>query len=215
MDKSVYSLVLSDRVVAAVDEMAYRMGTSRSNLINQVLAEYVSLTTPEKRMKDIFDEVSVLLSNDGYQIQTQPSDSMLSVRSVLRYKYKPAIRYSVELYRDFTDAFGEIRVVSRTQSQGLIDILDSFYTIWAQIETTRHRGERITNSSFKIDNGRYLRKFAVSDDCTGISEETLGKAIAEYIRCLDVAMKQYFTDFEPMSVKKIYTRYLNNADLII
>ena len=53
MSKSVYSLVLSDDVVAQIDCAAYALGTSRSNLINQVLAEYVSLITPEKRRKDI------------------------------------------------------------------------------------------------------------------------------------------------------------------
>ena len=44
MNKSVYSLVLMDNVVSEVDKMAYEMGTSRSNLINQILAEYVRYT---------------------------------------------------------------------------------------------------------------------------------------------------------------------------
>ena len=54
MGKSVYSVVLSDEVIEAVDEMAYRMKTSRSNLINQILAERVSYTTPEMRIREIF-----------------------------------------------------------------------------------------------------------------------------------------------------------------
>ena len=54
MKRSVYSLVLMDDVVQAVDDLACRLGTSRSNLINQILAERVSLATPEKRMKDVF-----------------------------------------------------------------------------------------------------------------------------------------------------------------
>ena len=41
MKKSVYSIVLADDVVEAIDEMAYSLGTSRSNLINQILAERV------------------------------------------------------------------------------------------------------------------------------------------------------------------------------
>ena len=36
MKKAVYSLVLSEDVVDAVDRMAYARGTSRSNLINQI-----------------------------------------------------------------------------------------------------------------------------------------------------------------------------------
>ena len=57
MNKSVYSLVLMDNVVGEVDKLAYEMGTSRSNLINQILAEYVRYTTPEMRMRAIFDEM--------------------------------------------------------------------------------------------------------------------------------------------------------------
>ena len=56
MKKSVYSLVLMDDVVKAIDQMAYENNTSRSNLINQILAEKVMLITPEMRMRDIFDK---------------------------------------------------------------------------------------------------------------------------------------------------------------
>ena len=47
MKKSVYSIVLSDDVIDKIDELAYRTNTSRSNLINQILADHVSYTTPE------------------------------------------------------------------------------------------------------------------------------------------------------------------------
>ena len=53
VNKSVYSLVLADDVVEAIDRLAYSMNTSRSNLINQILAERVQLLTPEKRMREL------------------------------------------------------------------------------------------------------------------------------------------------------------------
>ena len=76
MKKSVYSLVLMDDVVNVIDDMAYQMNTSRSNLINQILAEHVSYITPEMRMKDIFDCVRTMMDNH-FQIQGQASDAML------------------------------------------------------------------------------------------------------------------------------------------
>ena len=97
VSKSVYSLVLSDDVVAAVDRAAYGLDTSRSNLINQLLADYVSFITPEKRRKDIFDSLaSVLDSFEPFQVQNRGSDSMLCIRSPLRVKYNPTVRYTVE-----------------------------------------------------------------------------------------------------------------------
>ena len=52
MKKSTYSVVLSDRVVAEIDRLAYRKGTNRSSMINEILAGYVSMTTPEQRSID-------------------------------------------------------------------------------------------------------------------------------------------------------------------
>ena len=91
MNKSVYSLVLSDDVVEAVDRLAYRENMSRSAYINKLLAEAVSYTTPEKRMNDIFGEIESLMNNDVFMVMQQPSDAMLSIRSSLKYKYKPVI----------------------------------------------------------------------------------------------------------------------------
>lgn len=129
MKKSVYSLVLMDDVVNVIDDMAYQMNTSRSNLINQILAEHVSYITPEMRMKDIFDCVRTMMDNH-FQIQGQASDAMLSIRSPLRFKYKPTIRYRVELLREMKEStFGFLSVSFRTQSVQLINALGFIFPI--------------------------------------------------------------------------------------
>ena len=50
MKKNMYSLMLSEGVVRAVDALAAKQGTNRSNLVNQILAEHLSLVTPEKHV---------------------------------------------------------------------------------------------------------------------------------------------------------------------
>ena len=64
MNKNVYSIVLTDNVIRAVDAEAYRLGTNRSNLINQILAEHLSCVTPEMRMREIFDSAEMLLHRE-------------------------------------------------------------------------------------------------------------------------------------------------------
>ena len=61
MSKSLYSLILSDNVVAAVDSEANRRGTNRSNLINEILAEYLQVETPQQQMRSIFAELDKIL----------------------------------------------------------------------------------------------------------------------------------------------------------
>ena len=95
VNKSVYSLVLADDVVEAIDRLAYSMNTSRSNLINQILAERVQLLTPEKRMREIFAKIEQLMDS-RFQTLNQPSDAMMSIKSPLRYKYKPTIQHRAE-----------------------------------------------------------------------------------------------------------------------
>lgn len=125
MNRSVYSLVLSDDVVEAVDRLAYQQNTSRSALINQILAEAVSFVTPEMRMREIFSQVEALMDGmDAFQVNTQPSDAILSIKSPLRYKYKPTLRYAVELYRAPRPAIGELRVSARTPKPRIAGIPD-------------------------------------------------------------------------------------------
>ena len=62
MKKTLYSLMLSEEVVAEVDRLAHRLGTNRSNLINQILAEHVNLVTPERRINDIFSAIEQIMA---------------------------------------------------------------------------------------------------------------------------------------------------------
>ena len=133
MKKSVYSLVLADEVISEIDKLAYSMNTSRSNLINQILAERVRLSTPEMRMRDIFSQIENLIG-DRFVMMNQTSDAVMSVKSPLKYKYRPTIRYSFELFRSFQGCVGKLKVSFRTQNQGLINAIGDFFKMWNKIE---------------------------------------------------------------------------------
>ena len=78
-DKSIYSLVLSDSVVEAVDIMARGAGLSRSAMINQLLAERVAYITPEMRLRDILAALQNSMNGEFY-LTEQSSGSTLSCR---------------------------------------------------------------------------------------------------------------------------------------
>lgn len=86
-------------------------------------------------MHDIFEQIEALMvQQNAFQIQFQPSDAMLSVRTALAYKYKPTVRYSVELFRNDPKILGELRVSARTQNAGLLRMLDHFFRLWEKLE---------------------------------------------------------------------------------
>ena len=220
MNKSVYSLVLMDNVVGEVDKLAYEMGTSRSNLINQILAEYVRYTTPEMRMRAIFDEMEKLMQGvESFQIQPQPSDAMLTIRSALRYKYKPTIRYSVELYRTREKTVGALKVSFRTQSQPLIEMLTAFFELWAKLEHHYRTQLKLDECEYAIEMGRFIRKFTPQTD-KDLTEQQLADGMSEYIRMFDAAIKAYFANSGDEAaalpqMENIYRQYLQSATLLL
>ena len=96
MKKTLYSLMLSDEVVREVDSLAHRLGTNRSNLINQILAEYVNYTTPERRINEILSAMEQLMSPSRELVPFfTPNSFSMSLKSSLEYKYRPTVKYEV------------------------------------------------------------------------------------------------------------------------
>lgn len=216
MNKSVYSLVLMDDVVEQIDRVAYEMNTSRSNMINQILAEYVSYMTPEKRMREIFSTVEQQLAGGStFQVLLQPSDSMFSLRSALSYKYNPTIRYSVELYRNAKPLLGELRVSLRSQNSTLLLYLLQFFKLWVRIEESY-----LGRTESTVEDGRFIRKLVLRGDAAELDNETVGEAIAAYIDLFDRSIKAFFASLsEPqravVQVQRLYAEHLRAQTVLI
>ena len=214
MNKSVYSLVLSDEIVQEIDRMAYEMGQSRSAMINQVLADYVRYTTPEKRMREVFSAIEQMLLGSAFEPQLQPSESMFSLRSALDYKYNPSVRYSVELYKNARPLLGELRVSVRSQNSTLVLAMLQFFKLWTRIETAY-----IGRVECAMEDGRYLRKLRLSEE-SNPGNEQIGEGIAGYINLLDSAMKLYFQNSNDpalamASVEKRYISHIRGGGMIL
>ena len=210
MKKSVYSLVLSDDVIAAVDRAAYQNGLSRSAMINRILAQAVSYTTPEQRMSEIFSQVERLLNGEVFQSLSQPSDSMMSLRSALAYKYNPNVRYSVELYPD-RPGEGELRVSLRSQSSALILYLGQFFRLWAKIEQAYVGG-----ADCVIQDGKYARRLKFP---ARVSHREQGAVLAGYIRAMEQGLRAFFHSLDDprqaaAAVEQAYQNYLKQYPAI-
>lgn len=182
MKKNVYSLVLSETVIAAVDRLAYERHTNRSNLINQILAEYVSYETPEMRMQNVFDRMQALLGS-AFQPLENASPTMLTLRSALSYKYNPTVRYQVELYRMPQVAVGELKVSMRTQSATLSLLVMQFFKLWIKIEKAHH-----PDSVATVTDGRFIKRFVTET----MDSEIVADGISAYVDAFDHALKTFF-----------------------
>jgi len=222
MGKSVYSLVLIDELVEAIDREAYFKNTNRSNLINQILAEHFSFVTPEKRMQEIFKIVEDRVNRENeFKVQTQLSDAMMMIQSALKYKYNPTIRYGIELYRESNEIVGELKVSFRTQNKALITAISDFFLIWANMEK-KYIEKYFPDKKimFSIKDGKLFRKFILPREEKHRTSEMIGKAIISYIESLDKIIKIYFEYIDEPEVAKrkmerAYVEYLNSEAIIV
>lgn len=187
MKRSTYSLILMDDVVTAIDHLAAQQGTSRSNLINQILAEHVSCVTPEQQMRQVFSCLTKQM-NSAFRIQEQGSDAMLSIFGSVQYKYRPTIRYSVELHREMHgEQVGILKISCRTQSQTLLNAIQQFFLFWMQLEQG-YEGAEI-QELYQIESNRLtrrLRRHGIS------SNEVLGTSVGKYIQLFHTVLQSYF-----------------------
>ncbi len=189
MGKSLYSVVLMDEVVREIDRLALRENTNRSNIINQILAEYVSYVTPEMRINSIFRSIEAIISDAGTPLVPtyMPHQSTMSLKGNLEYRYRPTVKYEVELFRNETEGnIGRLSVVFRSQSDDFLERVNAFFRIWCYYEGTLFNREII----YVTSGNRLTRNITVRQ---GLSGEQTANAIGSYIRLFDECLKGYLS----------------------
>lgn len=193
MKRSMYSLILSDDIVAAVDALAAQKGTSRSNYINQVLAKHVQCITPEQQMQRVFANLTHQM-DEAFRIQEQGSNALLSILGSVQYKYRPTIRYRVELLRNMQqEKVGRLKISCRTQNQTLLDAMAQFFRFWVNLEQKYDANGACAQGLYQIESGCMTMALLRSGAAT---DEQLGEIVGNYIRMFHAVLQSYFAGIQ-------------------
>lgn len=211
MNKSMYSLMLSDDVVDAIDRLALRQNTNRSNLVNRILAEYCGHVTPEMQVQSLYRQITDLLEQSGALIADPASrGNALSFKSSLDYRYRPTIRYEVALTSEGDRLRGVLSVILRTQSAGLLQAATAYFTCLKRCEDAMVL--RGTPAKWEYGEGRFYRSFTVD---TGNSAG-LGDAISAYVSLIDSGLKDFVASrADSGEIARRYEQYLKSANIIL
>ena len=194
MAKSLYSLTLSDEVVARIDRLAVRERTNRSALVNRILEEYCSLMTPEKRIESVFAAVERCFTADGELAAfLTPNAPTMFLKTSLAYRYRPTVRYDLRLYPTPAEdgSHGELTVTFRTQSSELLARIEAFFGAWIAEEAAQYRAAGIPSPTYALSPGRLTRTLSARPTPDGQlpSPEESAERISAYVRLFDAAMK--------------------------
>ena len=213
MAKRLYSLMLNDDVVRAVDYEAHRLGTNRSALIDRVLAEHFEVPTVQKMINDIFGEIDTLLSSSR-ELSTffAPDSQTFSVKSALSYKYRPTLKYEITYDNSSSDKFCEISVIYRTQSLMLLSDLRDFFKLWSNIEQSILEQSAAEKIDYALYDNRFVRSIILPKD-KDYSAAQIGRALTDYVVVLDSSLKAYLNGAEDREIVKAYADYIKKANL--
>ncbi len=212
MKKSVYSLVLSDDVVALADRAAAKRGISRSSFIDELLARELSYMTPKMRIREIFGQMEALTDSTSLRLKFPPSDAQMSLWSSLSYKYNPTVRYAVELTHKTEGVIGALKISCRTQSAAFLSALSEFFYLFAGLE----RASAPRGTYWKEDGSGRITRFLSVPAGSSYSPAETGKAISAYILMLDRALDAYFsrlpdTECAARGAAAVYTEYIRQT----
>lgn len=215
MKKTLYSLMLSEDVVREVDAMAHRMGTNRSALINRILAEYVNYVTPEQRINDILSSIEAMMAPSRELVPVfAPNSFSMYLKSSLEYKYRPTVKYEVELYKGEGESIGQLSVIFRTTSMALVSAMTDFFRLWCRIEQAHLQPLTGARIEYALGDGKFIRSISAPD--RSCSSEELAAALSEYIKLFDSLMKAYLAGrIDAHGVESAYYAQIQRAGVHI
>ena len=120
----------------------------------------------------------------------------------------------MELYRGGEESIGELSVVFRTQSAGLINAMTDFFRLWKRIEDAHLAPLLSAPVQYALYEGKFVRSISVPEkDC---STQALAEAISGYIKLFDKLMKGWLNgSLDAHAVEAAYYSYLTHSDIHI
>jgi hypothetical protein len=201
-----------DDVVEKIDALAREENTNRSNLINRILADYLSLVTPEKRIDGVFEMMCQRMDHQIFSLFREPYSNRMLLKSSLDYRYRPTIKYEVELYRSDKEVVGELKVVFRAQSAEFLSELQQFFDLWMRLEKIYLSHFYMGEIGYRLEPGRFFRTFRIPEG-KHYDTERLSKALCSYIRTFDDMLKGYLSGKlnSATALENRYLDYLNSG----
>lgn len=186
MSKSVYSMVLSDEVIALIDNAALKSGKSRSTLVNEILADYVGYSTEKQRIEEILALVTEALEPHRRMRVERRQQSTIDFLSAINYKYNPRVTYSVELFTE-NENVGYLKIALRTTNSALIAVINEFFASFITLEK-----KYLGNVEYSVSGGKLFRKlvFKNTDSTADIAIK-----ISNYVDNIDKLINAYTNDY--------------------
>lgn len=217
MSKQIYSLVLSEQVIEKVDREALIRGGNRSQIINDILCKSFGVWTPDLKMNRVMDLMSETLRElETLQMVSATHGNTLQLRTTVSYKYKPKLKYVIEMSGKSHPVMANLKVYSRTTSEPFLQCLVMFFGYLSDFEETvfgsiGHR--EVSSTGYTYEDNRFIKQFMCDWTTTDVEAEAIAGYLTSYIQFLDEGLKLFFDHygnwkFIDQQILSLYKKYL-------
>jgi predicted transcriptional regulator len=214
MGSQIYSIVVRDEVMEPLDTLARGRGASRSQMINEILAGYFDLVTPQTKINLVMDQIEEIIQEvSGWQFLSKAKGSSIQCRTSIGYKYNPKVRFILELTGKDQNRLATLKIVSRTQNPIFYQHLIRFFGLIEEIETYDPTGFRlysIKRGMFENQGNRFIRDFYYDWMHENLEVDHIAYFLSNYMKMINEAMNTYFKAPElenELLLKRLYLVY--------
>lgn len=198
MAQSIYSVLLQECLVEAVDALAEDKQMSRSQIINEILSERFEMFTPDYKSNQIMDIVSERLNgNERLHLISIAKGSSIQYRMKVPFKYNPKIRLMMIMNSKDSDCVATLKITSRTTNKAFKACLWQFFK--AQNEVTMEHDRLSTYPMLLdafMDGEAIVKRFPVKWTEDHMTIEEIARELTNYMYMITDAIVSYFESIE-------------------
>ena len=211
MKKSLYSLTLFDDLVEEIDKLAYMRNSNRSQLVNDILASFLGVKTPEQKIKQVIEQLTARLE-DTLVVRQVNEASSVQLGTYLKFKYNPTIQYSYEFISFNNRKYAILKISSRTKSNELMILLEKFFLWLCQMDLNFCEDKNV-EVDYDPTKNRFTRVFKELN-IQGKESAFLSNYLSSYVKMVDHCLEHYFAHLNGLGLEKqlkaIYKKYFIN-----
>ncbi len=205
MKKSVYSLMVFDEIIDQIDELAEENNQNRSQIINQILADYLGMITPEQKVQSILMSLNNKFK-DKLRIKQFNKNSSIHFDKSIDYKYKPKIKYSFEFIGSGDRKYAVFKISSRSKSVELNQKLENFFKKITEIEQKNHLYLGIKPD---IESKHmFVREFRIEGSLNR-DPDKVARFLSNYLIMFDKAINIYFSNKSSKEIEESLSELFN------
>lgn len=217
MSKQVYSFVLSNQVVDKIDREAVVRGSNRSQIINDILCQHFGVLTPDLKMNRVMDlMIAHFKGLETLQMVSATHGNTLQLRTTVAYKYKPKLKYVVEMSGKENSVLANLKIYSRTTSEPFLQCLVMFFGYISEFEESLAAQialRQVSSTGYVFEDNKFLKSFECDWTKIDVGAEAIAAYLSSYIEFLDEAIKMYFNyygdwKYIDQQVLALYKKYL-------